>query len=465
MKKQLELFTEIISLFSRCILSRRLYYADHPSIENSADAFFERLLRLCRQRGEEQLFIGVFEGHFIFGGHRVFGATQRGKGLLELAALYHCGGFRIGVKLKRDEFRRFLDLTAVVDFKPADLSEARVMLTKKGITAIQLGAEYTNEFGDGSGEVDEWRGEEVGSGGAVGALRLKRQMFDVVSKAIDNAGLDKEVDVRKTRSVSEFMLKHMRNNSMDVLHSVDYPSYENYTVNHSIRVAALVVYTATRMGWSEQILLAVGVAAMLHDVGKCVIPDDVLMKKGRLTPAEFTLIKDHPRAGAEILSRQKDIGPFTLAASWGHHIRFDGGGYPKQAEWAVRHPVSSLLQICDVFEALTAVRPYKDPMIPEKAFTIMMKDKGAFHPELLASFFSFVSFYPPGTRVKLSNGCYGVVTRVNAHPERPLLRILIERGDRALAPGDQYPLDLQADSNRHLEISQLILSEEDILHG
>lgn len=465
-EKRLELFTGIVSLMARCIVNRRLYYSDHPSIQSYSDIFFKKVDILCRELGKDELFIGVFENNFIFNGKRVFGVALSGRAVVDFAVTLHCGGFRIYRNLRRDEFRRFLDITALVDFKPADINESRTMLKEQGITNIYPGAVFENEFtGDSDGQ-DAWHGEDGRPGGSfAGALALKQRMHDAVVEAIGDAGLGRQLDTHRTRSVAEFMLKHMRSSFMDILHTVYYPTFENYTVSHSIRVAALAVYAASQMGWDDKDLLAIGVAAMLHDIGKCIIPDDILMKRGRLTRVEFEIIRDHPRAGAKILSQQKELMPFALAACWGHHIRFDGGGYPSQEKWAVRHPITSLLQICDVFEALTAVRPYKEPMTPEKAFTIMVKDKGGFHPELLASFISLVGFYPPGTQVKLSDNRYAIVLKTNQNLARPMLRIIIEKSGKLLGEQDQYLVDMMTPANRNLEINQLILSEEDILEA
>ena len=74
----------------------------------------------------------------------------------------------------------------------------------------------------------------------------------------------------------------------------------------------------------------------------------------------------HPTLGATILLENQGVGPLGVAAAWGHHLRFDGGGYPPTPSWRIKSKVTSLVQACDVFEALTAVRPYKAPMAPRR---------------------------------------------------------------------------------------------------
>jgi HD-GYP domain-containing protein (c-di-GMP phosphodiesterase class II) len=175
----------------------------------------------------------------------------------------------------------------------------------------------------------------------------------------------------------------------------------------------------------------------------------------------FQVIRDHPRAGVEILLEQKDISELDLAACWGHHLRYDGGGYPKQPEWAVRHPVTALLQICDVFEALTAVRPYKAALDPQGAYTIMLADKGAFHPGLMAAFISMVGLYPPGTYVKLSDKRVGMVTEVSEYIDRPKVIVISSKIGESLGEDDQYLLNLSDKQQQAVSVDQLLLDYQE----
>lgn len=459
-QKLLSLYTEIVALFAKGLVNRRLYYASHPRMEEAVANIVDLVGKYTRQSGAD-LFIGVYQENFIFAGKRVLGPTVSGKAVLLLADQLGCGGFTLRKSLDIDELKRFFDMVALLGTGGMDLEEARALFAAHTIENIILAAPYQGSFAS-NGEQEQWRGEELAEGFPL-SVTLRRELFDTVAKAIDAAGMGVPIDVTRTRSVSEFMLQHIHSSFEVVLQSAAYPDFENYTVNHSIRVAALAVYAASQMGWGYQELLAIGIAALLHDIGKCAIPDDILMKKGRLTRAEFDIIRNHPRVGAEILVQQRELAPYTLAACWGHHIRYDGGGYPDQTEWAVRHPVSSLLQICDVFEALTAVRPYKEPMAPEKAFTIMLKDTGAFHPALLASFIKLVGLYPPGTLVKLADGRYGMVVSQTEELDRPNIRINIEKKGRLLGKEEQYMIDLTEEARRDVRVERLVLRHNDMM--
>ena len=176
-----------------------------------------------------------------------------------------------------------------------------------------------------------------------------------------------------------------------------------------------------------------------------------------LTNEEMDVVKTHPRIGAEILLAQKHTTPLDIAAAWGHHIRQDGGGYPEQAPWMVRHPIIALLQICDVFEALTAARPYKAQLSPRAAFGIMLEDKAAFQPSLLASFINVIGIYPPGNTVVLSDGSRGTVASVGALIDRPRIEITHDSFGRELSSGDSLQIDLSDEHYRHLSVDELRL--------
>jgi HD-GYP domain-containing protein (c-di-GMP phosphodiesterase class II) len=332
-----------------------------------------------------------------------------------------------------------------------------VLFTNYGINNIRIASPYQDQMETiNENSSRAWEGQILGSA-FQSPTSLYQELFDVVSQAYGEATFDRNLDIDRARSVSEFMLRYIQSSFADVMQYVEYADYDTYTVGHSVRVASLAVYVGSRMHWSEKELLAIGTAGLLHDIGKCRIPDEILLKKGKLTREEFESVRNHPRDGVEILLEQKDITALDLAACWGHHIRNDGGGYPKQPEWAVHHPVTALLQICDVFEALTAVRPYKAAIEPQGAYTIMLGDKGGFHPGLLATFISLVGLYPPGTYVRLSDRRVGMVTHVGRQIDRPKLTILSSQTGELLSGKDQYEVDMNDKGQQSVSISRLML--------
>jgi HD-GYP domain-containing protein (c-di-GMP phosphodiesterase class II) len=143
----------------------------------------------------------------------------------------------------------------------------------------------------------------------------------------------------------------------------DMVQHDFYTFTHLTNVAGFAVLLAEQLGISdaaEREKIAVG--GLLHDVGKKYIPTEVLCKPGKLTPEEWDLIKSHPVRGYEDLCDRHDLDHAQLMMVYQHHERLDGKGYPVGMTGDEIHPWARLLAVCDVFDALTSVRPYRKPV-------------------------------------------------------------------------------------------------------
>lgn len=452
-----EIVNKIIMLLSKGMSNRKLYFSDHPRVDSYAAEIIELANEYFYTTSSQELYIGVIDGFFVYEGKRVFGPSVTGKQLIALSTKLYCGGFGIKRGVSASDVKKFFDITALKTIPVKKLADARSLFDNYGITTIRVGDPYSDSAAASiGGQGKKWFGQSVG-GGLQSPTFLYQELYDFVTSAYGSAAAGKEVNVEQAQSVSEFMLKYIQTNFADVMQYVHYPDFDSYTVGHSVRVASLAVYAGSKMGWDDKDLLAIGAAGLLHDIGKSVIPDEILLKKGRLTEEEFGVIKDHPRKGVEILLEQKGVSEFDLAACWGHHLRHDGTGYPAQPSWAVRHPVTSLLQVCDVFEALTAVRPYKPALEPQIAYSIMLSDKGAFHPGIFAAFISMVTLYPPGTYVRLNDRRVGMVVEVSEAIDRPNLLITAGEGGVPLDENSQYYLNLNDRENSEIRVEKLLL--------
>jgi putative nucleotidyltransferase with HDIG domain len=259
--------------------------------------------------------------------------------------------------------------------------------------------------------------------------------------------------------VSESLLNTSQSNFIDFMQLVQYPDYDSYTVGHSVRVALLLVLVGHRLGMEQDFLTELGTVGLLHDVGKARIPEEILFKRDRLDEEERRIIEGHTILGAQILLENKDASPLAVAAAWGHHLRHDGGGYPATPSWNHRDRVTSLLQICDVYEALTAVRPYKLALTPRRAFEIMLRDEGAYDPIMLAAFIRAMGFYPPGSPVRLTDGRRAVVLAAGADIERPQVRITHTAEGLPIEADHALVLDLGEPGWEKIEVSTLLLEE------
>ncbi len=449
---------DIIILLCKGISNRRLYFSGHPKVKSYAETFLKELTAFFEMTEKEEFFVGVIDGHFVFNGKRLFGPTIVGRQLIQFMEMLRCGGVSFHKNLIVADITGFMDLTDGLKSPLNSLQEARDLFKQQGIQSITLAGHYNDQLGISTPDNKRpWEGQEM-SGFLQSPALIYQALFDVVTRAHGDAAFNRELDFDSARSVSEFLLRFTQSNFADVMQYIHYPDFDSYTIGHSVRVSSIAVYLGMKMNWPEENILALGTAAILHDIGKSKIPSEILYKKGTLTNEEFRLIQDHPRVGSELLLAQKDSSPLDIAAAWGHHLRYDGKGYPAKPVWAVRSPAIALLQICDIFEALTAIRPYKQAMDPQHAFSIMTTDSGAFNQSLLSVFIYCIGIYPPGTYVELSDGRIGMVTGAGEMIDRPQLKITETHESMRLQKEDQYPVDLGALEQAGLKVKRLLLN-------
>jgi HD-GYP domain-containing protein (c-di-GMP phosphodiesterase class II) len=453
-----KIVNDVLILLCKGISNRRLYFFNHPKVIFYAKTFLKELATFYKMSKKEEFFVGIVDGHFIFNGKRLFGPTIVGRQLIHFLGMLRCGGvsFKEGLTLK--EVRAFMDLADGMMTPLNSLHEARELFKQKGIESIAISGHYTDQPGTAASDNKRpWEGREIG-GFLQSPILIYQDLFDVVTRAHGEASFGRELDIDSARSVSEFMLRFTQSNFADVMQYIHYPDYDSYTIGHSVRVSSIAIFLGMKMNWPKENILALGTAAILHDIGKSKISSEILYKESSLTYDEYRLIQEHPRVGAELLLAEKDASPIDVAAAWGHHLRYDGQGYPQKPAWAVRSPAVALLQICDVFEALTAVRPYKQAMDPQHAFSVMTTDAGAFHPGLLSTFIAFIGIYPPGTYIELSDGRVGMVTSSGKNIDRPQLRITQLKDGTRLEKEDQYDIALGVVDPKSLKVSHLLLN-------
>lgn len=169
-------------------------------------------------------------------------------------------------------------------------------------------------------------------------------------------------------------------------------THDYYTYTHSVDVSTYALGFGSFLGLNEVQLKALGKGAMLHDLGKKRVPIEIINKNGKLTDEEFTIMKNHPSYGVDILKEMGENNEITFAIVEQHHEKMPGTGYPKGLKGNEIHPFAQIVALCDIFNALTTKRSYKDPMNSFEAFKIMhnhMADD--LNVKLLAKFIKFMA--------------------------------------------------------------------------
>jgi putative nucleotidyltransferase with HDIG domain len=163
---------------------------------------------------------------------------------------------------------------------------------------------------------------------------------------------------------------------------------DEITFLHSLAVSALMVAFGRSLGHSEDDIRLLGLGGLVHDLGKMTLSDDILTKSGKLTAEEMELVRRHPQLGYEMVSKAGTAPTEVLDICRYHHERYDGGGYPDRLSGKKIPYVARLAAICDVYEALTTIRPYKRAFTQAEAINMMINSPGHFDAKLLSAFVS-----------------------------------------------------------------------------
>jgi len=245
------------------------------------------------------------------------------------------------------------------------------------------------------------------------AAVCKRGRQAVVNMFSD-ARLGRAVDAEQCLPLVEEVSNSVFRNPGALVSLARLKTHDDYSFMHSVAVCALMVALSRQLGMNQDECRAAGLAGLLHDLGKALMPPKVLNKPGKLSDAEFALIQTHPERGHELLLEGQGVHPVALEVCLHHHEKVDGSGYPhklsgdKLTQWA------RMGAVCDVYDAITSNRPYKSGWDPAESIARMASWKGHFDETIFAAFVRSIGIYPTGSLVKLESGRLAVVLEQNA---------------------------------------------------
>jgi putative nucleotidyltransferase with HDIG domain len=243
------------------------------------------------------------------------------------------------------------------------------------------------------------------------AAKIVAKSRQAVTSMFEEARMGKAVDTHGAQRLVEEISDSVSRNPGAVISLARLKTADDYTFMHSVAVCALMIALARQLALDEQQTRSAGIAGLLHDLGKAAMPMEVLNKPGKLTDAEFAIIKSHPEEGYRMLLEARQVDAVALDVVLHHHEKTDGSGYPKRLKGAEISLFAKMGAVCDVYDAITSNRPYKAGWDPAESLRKMAEwSNGHFDPTVFQAFVKSIGIYPIGSLVLLNSGRLGVVT-------------------------------------------------------
>jgi len=366
-----------LNSFAHSLGVMTLYPEGHPSREKAVDAAFDELDGLTMPGGHLPSFT-FLEDEVVFGRERLRELKSWDWGKRLVAA----GVERLELerKITRDEFNSFLEeVLGRLMLSTPDTSEARQMRS--------LGIRYGAVGLQGHESIDPALDAAFASL-PTGTLRMtlgeEAETFRWLQSEVQSGGA---VPLREAEAVVRSLSVAMHGDSRMVLPLLKLKEFDQYTTTHSLNVAVLAMGLAEALGCRPAEIRSIGVAGLLHDMGKIRIPIEILTKPGKLSDEERAIMNSHPVDGARVIMQSDDDLGMAATVAYEHHIMLNGGGYPVLHYARECAMASRLVHVCDVYDALSTKRPYRDAWPAEKTMAYLEERAGTeFDPDLVAVF-------------------------------------------------------------------------------
>jgi len=382
-----------------CLQTAKMYGVAHPSFDKSLDKAYASFENVFATRSE--MVIGIIGEELAFEKEILFDLSK----LLKPAIIYlkerniERLGFSSG--LSRQDLKKFVEFIAKPkeDFK----TDVQELLIAFGVEHINVGKLKT----------------ALGQGGNFFGSRNQSNLYDdskdKVNQALSGVLNLESIDYHGLKFSLNSIIDSLGTQHQELLSLATVKKYDLEIYVHMLNVSIFAMYFSSRLGFQRSDVLNIGLAALFHDIGKLYISRKLLHKPDRLSESEFERMTSHTILGACLMLKYIDgLGIFPVVISFEHHLKYDMSGYPRLRQLKKQHLVSAIVSLCDVYDALSQRRGYKQDYSPDVVYNIMMKGSGtAFDPELLDKFFKIMGYWPIGAVVELNDSTIALVRSQN----------------------------------------------------
>ncbi len=406
-------------MLKNAVQAGKIYTENHPKYKEFIEILFRSIEEVFQSKKE--FIIGIIDGEMAWENEIFFDLGEKLHGLTS---------FLEGSRIQRIVFQQGMDVDELGRFiafltrtKRLDQIDEKEYFSLHGIRNIRAGRIKTVVRGDRTAQAIQ------------GMVHRYESSVETVSHSLNVVLNEEDIDYLDLRFNLLGIMEHFIGRHQDLLNLVDVKKADIATFVHLLNVSILSMFMASKLQFSRDDVLDIGVAALYHDIGKLFIGRKILQKRGRLEEEELVQVREHPYVGAKILyDYREQLGILPLIVAFEHHVRYDLSGYPKIAYPRGLHIASSIVTLADVYDALAQRRSYKQDYPPDKIYEVMIKEKGKlFDPQLLDRFFEFMGVWPVGSILELSNGNVGFVVEVNeSQIFQPKVRIVFPAAKASL---------------------------------
>jgi len=451
-----ELVGRLVDELVAALLNTQIYFSGHPRVRDSVEAL-QRILRRLRERIRvEEIRLSTVGDFLVFEQRPLLGASLSAARLIRTLDAWGAGGVTFRARATREDFRALVDGLLSRPAEGDDFSRFNLALSEKGCESVRLLPPFHEDVRREGGEVVRGRVDQ--------SLLIPMQLYQASVELLQNITMTVcqggRIQFEPVMAHAEEVLRRLDSDDGPMLNLARHEQYDAFTFGHSVRVAVLAMNYSRSLTDDHDMLLRLGSAALLHDVGKSLIPFEILHSRARLSEAERREIMKHPDLGAEILLGHRDADPLAVAAAFGHHKTAENQGYPYTLHEHQLSTITEIVKVCDTYEALTAARPYKPPLPPIRAYRIMMAMKGQFDPRHLKRFIRANGIYPTGQVLRLDTGETTRVVRQTGDLLRPAVRVLTDPAGEPLGEGAEWEIDLSQGEGRDRTVETVVRQDD-----
>ncbi len=434
---------DFLFAFYGAMRSIKLYPPDNPVVQKTLAELMDTATELLAQEGELEL---RFSGEFIFvNATRLRLELESYVSFSRILSVFREAGVGTCQLRENAAVRDWVVLLSQLQAPQTgspDERRARVLdkLAAANVAAFELGP---------ISEVDDEAREQAKEA----AKRTYAQSVTVTKDAINSIRMGKSPSIKRIKRVVQGIVDQILNEETSLIGLTTLRDYDEYTFTHSVNVCIFSVALGRKIGLTRLQLYELGVAALMHDIGKARLPIEILNKPGGLNEDEWVAIQKHPWMGVLALCQmrvQNDIPYRAMVVAFEHHKKINLTGYPKHVRPRTMSIFSKMVAVADAFDAATSRRAYQSiPLSPADVLQEMQRNPNRGMDQVIVkAFMSMVGHYPVGTLVVLDTFELAVVHSVNPNPEavsRPIVRVIADDRGNMLYPGTLVDLSAGKD--------------------